>query len=80
MGEIQLRGRVFRDLAGGRMPWRVLISGWSLFGGIFWLLWRVAVNLSSVMALIHVAIAEIPLFILRKEIKAKLSSKRRRRL
>src|ERR687894_768970 len=34
MGEIYLRGRAFRGLAGGRIPWWVLISGWIVFGGL----------------------------------------------
>jgi hypothetical protein len=31
---IRLEGRAFRGLAGGRIPWWVLITGWVLFGGL----------------------------------------------
>ncbi|MBD0340362.1 MAG: hypothetical protein ICV61_05535, partial [Microcoleus sp. Co-bin12] len=34
MSEIYLRGRAFRGLAGGRIPWWVLISGWIFFGSL----------------------------------------------
>ncbi|MBV6628155.1 MAG: hypothetical protein KI793_35425 [Rivularia sp. (in: Bacteria)] len=34
MSEIQLRGRAYRGLAGGKIPWWVLITGWFIFGGI----------------------------------------------
>src|ERR687885_2636896 len=32
MGEIYLRGRAYRSLSGGTIPWWVLISGWLVFG------------------------------------------------
>lgn len=32
MQEIHLRGRAFRGLAGGGMPWWVPIAGWVIFG------------------------------------------------
>lgn len=32
MGEIYLRGRASRGLAGGRVPWWVLMTGWFMFG------------------------------------------------
>jgi hypothetical protein len=32
MGEIYLRGRAYRSLSGGTIPWWVLISGWIIFG------------------------------------------------
>jgi hypothetical protein len=33
MGRIYLEGIANRNLAGGRIPWWVLISGWILYGG-----------------------------------------------
>jgi hypothetical protein len=33
MGEIYLRGRMFRGISGGRIPWWVLISSWVILGG-----------------------------------------------
>lgn len=33
MQSISLEGRAYRGLAGGRIPWWILISGWVLFGG-----------------------------------------------
>lgn len=35
MSEIQLRGRAYRGLSGGRTSWWVLITGWFIFGIIF---------------------------------------------
>lgn len=35
MSEIELRGRAYRGLSGGRTPWWVLITGWFIFGIIF---------------------------------------------
>ena len=32
MGEIYLRGRAYRSLARGRIPWWVIISSWLIFG------------------------------------------------
>lgn len=34
MGRVYLEGRLYRGLAGGRIPWWVLISGWVIFGSI----------------------------------------------
>ena len=33
MGEIYLRGRAYRSLSSGRIPWWVIISSWLFFGG-----------------------------------------------
>ncbi len=79
MGEIQLRGRAYRSLAGGQVPWWVLISGWVIFGGFVWIMVRLTVLSSSFVLLIPLAIATIPLFILLKGTKAKLASQRHRR-
>ncbi|PSB21987.1 hypothetical protein C7B65_00800 [Phormidesmis priestleyi ULC007] len=79
MGEIQLRGRAYRSLAGGQAPWWVLISGWVIFGGFVWIMVRLTVLSSSFVLLIPLAIATIPLFILLKGTKAKLASQRHRR-
>lgn len=78
MGEIQLRGQAYRGLAGGRIPWWVLITGWILFGGFALLMvYAIAIAWSSA-AWFTLAIAAIPLIILWRGTRAKLSSRRRR--
>ncbi|MDZ8083370.1 MAG: hypothetical protein RMX35_30435 [Nostoc sp. DcaGUA01] len=52
MGEIYLRGRAMRTMSSGRMPWWVLISGWILFGGLFFLVLGIAISSIS-LALIR---------------------------
>jgi hypothetical protein len=79
MGEIQLRGRVFRGLAEGRIPWWVLITGWVLFGGFALLMVYAVATSSSLMTWLTLAIAAIPVFILWKGTRVKLASNRRRR-
>jgi len=64
MGEIELRGRMASGLAGGRVPWWVLITGWVIFGGAAFLLLHVALTLSSFTAWFGVAIALLPLIAL----------------
>ena len=78
MGEIELRGRVFRGLAGGQIPWWVLISSWVIFGFIAALLLHAAIMTSTVTAWMFLAIALIPLFILGRGTVAKLSGRGRR--
>jgi hypothetical protein len=79
MGEIQLRGRVFSRLAGGQVAWWVLITGWIIFGSLALGLAYIAIALSSWTAWLFLAIAAIPLLLLGRGTKAKLSDKRRSR-
>ncbi|UBF30310.1 hypothetical protein K9N68_34415 (plasmid) [Kovacikia minuta CCNUW1] len=78
MGEIHLRGRVSQGLAGGRIPWWVLIAGWIIFGGTALLMLYAAVTSSTATVWLMFAIAVIPLVLLWKGTTAKLSKKRRR--
>jgi hypothetical protein len=73
MGEIYLRGRAFRGLAGGRIPWWVLISGWILFGGLALLTLITAIASASFGALPVLIILAIPIIILGRGTTAKLS-------
>jgi hypothetical protein len=73
MGEIYLRGRAFRGLAGGRIPWWVLISGWILFGGLALLTLITAIASASFGALPVLIILAIPIIILWRGTTAKLS-------
>jgi hypothetical protein len=41
---IRLEGRAFRGLAGGKIPWWVLITGWVLFGGLALLSLRLSIG------------------------------------
>lgn len=71
MEEIELRGRAFRGLAGGRIPWWVLISGWIIFGSFALVSFYVVVTSLSLAALIPLAIATTPLLILWRGTTAK---------
>jgi hypothetical protein len=76
MGEIYLRGRAFRGLAGGRIPWWVLISGWIFFGGLALLIVISAIlplTSASFSALLPLIILAIPLIILWRGTTTKLS-------
>jgi hypothetical protein len=76
MGEIYLRGRAFRGLAGGRIPWWVLISGWIFFGGLALLIVISAILpliSASFSALLPLIILAIPLIILWRGTTTKLS-------
>ncbi|MEG4029032.1 MULTISPECIES: hypothetical protein [unclassified Microcoleus] len=76
MGEIYLRGRAFRGLAGGRIPWWVLISGWIFFGGLALLIMISAIASASFPALPGLIIVAIPLIILWRGTTAKFSIKK----
>ena len=76
MGEIYLRGTAFRGLAGGRIPWWVLISGWIFFGGSALLIVISAIASASFAALPVLIIVTIPLIILWRGTTAKLSIKK----
>jgi hypothetical protein len=75
MGQIQLEGRAYRSLAGGRIPWWVLITGWTIFGSIASLFIFAIISSFSLTALFPLVIAIIPLLILWKGTVAKLSRK-----
>lgn len=79
MQEIYLRGRAFRSLSGGRIPWWVLISGWLIFGGLALLMLITAIASQSFALLLPLAFAIIPVLILWRGTLAKLSTTKRRR-
>jgi hypothetical protein len=76
MGEIYLRGRAFRGLAGGRIPWWVLISGWIIFGGLALLILIPVITSAAFELLPALVIASIPLVILWRGTVAKLSTEK----
>jgi len=78
MGEIYLRGRAFRSLSGGTIPWWVLLSGWFLFGGLALLILIDAILSQSLGSLIVLGFFSIFLLILWRGTAAKLSSQKRR--
>ena len=73
MGEIYLRGRAFRGLAGGRIRWWVLISGWIFFGGLALLILISAIASASFSAWPALIIVAIPLIIMWRGTTANLS-------
>jgi len=73
MGEIYLRGRASRNLAGGRSPWWVLISGWIIFGGLALLILIPAITSAAFELLPVLLMVSIPLIILWRGTTAKLS-------
>lgn len=77
MGEIQLRGQAYRGLAGGQIPWWILISGWAVFGCIAGVLLHAAIQAASLTLWILFIIMVIPLLILGRSTVAKLSSRSR---
>ena len=76
MGEIYLRGRAFGGLAGGRIPWWVLISGWIIFGGSALLILIIAITSAAFELLPVLVIVSIPLIILWRGTVAKLSTEK----
>ncbi|BAY86937.1 hypothetical protein NIES267_64480 [Calothrix parasitica NIES-267] len=87
MSEIELRGRAYRGLSGGRIPWWVLITGWFIFGFVAFafLIPIVSAFITSgfstalVMLLPALLIGCIPLMILWRGTSAKLSNKNKNR-
>lgn len=79
MGEIYLRGRAMRNMSSGTIPWWVLISGWVLFGGMFFLLLGIVISSISLELIPVLMISGIPLLIVLKGTVAKLSTKKRPR-
>jgi hypothetical protein len=79
MGEIYLRGRAYRSLSGGTIPWWVLISGWIIFGSPALFVLIAAIASPSLSLLLLLAFATIPLLILWRGTLSKLSSTKPRR-
>lgn len=74
MGRIELRGRAYQNLASGRNPWWLLISGWVVFGGVTLMLAKIAFNAGAVTPWIFLVISLIPLFIMLRGTLVKISS------
>lgn len=79
MSEIYLRGRAFRGLAGGRIPWWVLIAGWILFGGLALSMLISMISSAAFELLPALLIVFIPVIILWRGTAAKLSLKKHQR-
>lgn len=79
MGEIYLRGRAMRNLSSGTKPWWVLISGWVLFGGLFFLVLGIAISSISLALIPYLIISGVPVLIVLRGTLAKLSAKKRSR-
>jgi hypothetical protein len=79
MGEIYLRGRAYRNLSGGTIPWWVLISGWLIFGSPVLLILIAAITSQSLDLLLPLVFAAIPLLILWRGTLSKLSRTKARR-
>ena len=75
MGEIQLRGRAYRGLAAGQMPWWILISGWVLFGFFAAIILHAAITTPSLALWILVVFMLLVLVILGRGTLAKLGNK-----
>ncbi|AFY58950.1 hypothetical protein Riv7116_6624 [Rivularia sp. PCC 7116] len=80
MSEIELRGRAYRGLSGGRIPWWVMMTGWMIFGGFAFAILIPAIAslvsgswLASVALIPALLIASIFLTILWRGTNAKLS-------
>jgi hypothetical protein len=78
MGEIYLRARMLRTLGGGNIRWWVLISGWLMFGGIFFAIAWIVLSTQSYSFLFPLAIAAIPLVSLWRGTAKKLARRHRR--
>jgi hypothetical protein len=79
MGEIYLRGRAYKSVSGGTIPWWVLISSWVIFGGLALLMLIAAITSQSWAGLLPLAFAVISILILYRGTVSKLSSTKRRR-
>jgi hypothetical protein len=73
---IGLEGRAFRGLAGGRMPWWVLITGWIIFGGFALLSLSLAITSGFLSSLPLLLINIIPILILWRGTAAKFTANR----
>jgi hypothetical protein len=79
MQSISLEGRAYRGLAGGRIPWWILISGWVLFGGFALLTVSLTIASGSFGALPLLFFNGILIAILWRGTAAKISVGRNRR-
>jgi hypothetical protein len=79
MGEIYLRGRAYRGLAGGTQPWWVIMSGWFIFGSIAVMIIGVGISSLSPVLIIPLLFALIPVIILWRGTAAKLANRKSRR-
>jgi hypothetical protein len=68
---IGLEGRAFRGLAGGRIPWWILITGWIIFGGFALLTLSLAITSGILSSLPLLFINSIPILILWRGTAAK---------
>jgi hypothetical protein len=73
---IGLEGRAFRGLAGGRIPWWVLITGWVIFGGFALLTLSLAMTSGVFPNLLILFINAIPIVILWRGTAAKFTVNR----
>lgn len=72
IGDIQLRGRAYRGLAGGSAPWWILFTGWFMFGGLVFLILIPIVTSAALELLPMLAFASLPLLIVIRGTRAKL--------
>jgi hypothetical protein len=70
---IGLEGRAFRGLAGGRIPWWVLITGWIIFGSFALLTLSLAITSGVISSLLILFINGIPIVILWRGTAAKFT-------
>lgn len=70
---IGLEGRAFRGVAGGRIPWWVLITGWIIFGGFGLLTLSLAITSGFLSSLPFLLINSIPIVILWRGTAAKFT-------
>ena len=79
IGQIQLEGRAFSALAGGKIHWWILISGWIFIGIPLLVIICVVASPLSWRSIPLILIASIPLITLCRGTKAKFSNLRRRK-
>lgn len=73
---IGLEGRAFRGLAGGRMPWWILITGWIIFGGFALLTLSLAITSGFLSSLPLLILNGLPIAILWRGTAAKFAVER----
>jgi hypothetical protein len=76
---IRLEGRAFRGLAGGRIPWWVLITGWVIFGGLALLSLSLAIGSGFSARSPLLLLNGIPIAILWRGTAAKLLAERHKK-
>jgi hypothetical protein len=70
---IGLEGRAFRGLAGGRIPWWVLITGWIIFGGFAFLTLSLVLQSGVLPNFLILLVNAIPIVILWRGTAAKFT-------